>query len=126
MLNDYVYGPMAYPHIHFDSRFAKRYGIVEAIIFDQLYYDFLTELQMKLSSGWPRDEGWIEEAGRWWRRYTSRYLFGSFSVLFDAQEHKRAVGHLCQEGLLFLKPSVTDGYWWIAIGEESEHATDKS
>lgn len=122
MLRDYEYGPILPPYICCDGRFAKKYGITEAIIFNFLYHDFLTRSQMKRYGGWHEEDGWIEEGGRLWQYNSQKVIFGWFAGIFSEQQHKDAIKHLCDEGLLFLRPSVTDGYYWISIGEESEGA----
>lgn len=118
MLSDYIYGPVMYPYVCFDARFAERYGVTEAIVFNHLYHDFLVEVQMKTSSGWARDDGWIKEAGRWWRMHTTDSLLNEWHNFIDAQQVKVAIEHLCKEKVLYVRPSMTNGYWWVAIGEE--------
>lgn len=120
MLKDYVYGPIMPPYICCDGRFARRYGITEAIIFNFLYHDFLTRAQMKRYGGWHEEDGWMEEGGRLWRCNSQEILFGGFNGIFSEQQHKDAIRHLCDEGLLFVRPSVTDGYYWVSIGEEAD------
>lgn len=118
MLKDYVYGPVMPPYICCDGRFARKYGICEAIIFNFLYHDFLTTSQMKRYGGWHKEDGLIEESGRLWRCHSETNLFGFFADIFDKQQHRDAINHLCDEGLLYLRPSLTEGYYWVCIGEE--------
>ena len=77
---------------------------------------------MKRYGGWHEGDGWMEEGGRLWRCNSQKVLFGWFAGIFSEQQHKDAIKHLCDEGLLFLRPSATDGYYWISIGEEPERA----
>lgn len=123
MLSDYVYGPNIRSYTCFDAHFAERYGLAEAIIFNQIYFDFMQEYQQREFSKWKQDEGWMEEQGRSWSRYRETALFGRFAELFDQTLIQSAFAHLCAEGLLYLRPSVTEGYYWVSIGEESEGAS---
>lgn len=118
MLKDYVYGPIMPPYICCDGRFAEKYGIVEAIIFNYLYHDFVTTSQMKRYGGWHQEDGWMEADGHMWRCCSETNLFGCFTGIFNEQQHRDAINHLCNERLLHLRPSLTDGYYWISIGEE--------
>lgn len=120
MLKDYEYGPILPPYICCDGRFAKKYGIAEAIIFNLLYHDFLTTSQKIRYGGWHQDDGWREEDGHLWRCHSGNNLFGCFDGIFDEQQHRDAIAHLCNEGLLYLRPSLTEGYYWISIGKESD------
>lgn len=122
MLENYAYCPANFPAIFFDVRFAKKYGIAEAIIFNDLYYSFTESLKMMLHryKTWGECDGWIKEGGYWWERYTADYLFGRYKTLYDEQTHKNAIKNLCDRGLLYLRPSLTEGYYWLRIGEEVE------
>lgn len=120
MITDYSYGPVMWPYICCDGRFAKKYGIAEAISFNFLYHDFMTASIMKKHDGWHNEDGWMEEGGHIWRCHSENTLFGCFAGIFEEQQHRDAIKHLCEEALLFVRPSVTDGYYWISIGEEPE------
>lgn len=122
MLRDYSYGPTRLPLISFDARFAIKYGITEAIIFNDLYFDLSMRLKImqRRNRTWNEHNGWIEEGGYWWMRCTEEYLFDEFSILFSKRERKVAIKNLCDAGLLCIRPSMTAGYYWIRIGEESD------
>lgn len=122
MLENYIYCPATSSEIFFDARFAAQYGVNEAIIFNNLYYAYSESLTMTKhrSKIWHDESGWLREGGYWWERCTQKYLFERFSIFLCEQEHKTAIKNLCDAGLLYVRPSMTEGYYWIRFCEGSE------
>lgn len=121
MLEDYSYCRAGPRDVFFDGAFARKYGIKEAILFNFLYCHYTDNLKMKLADRWhDHEDGWMNEGGHWWQRCFADLLFKWYKIIFDEQEHKDAIKSLCDAGLLYVRPSMTDGYYWIAIGEEQD------
>ena len=106
MIRDYIIGPSMYPYGCFDIRFAEKYGIEEAIVFNRRC--------------WGGVSGCMEDGGIFWVRVTEKFLFRGNSKLFSETKAKEIVKNLEDFGLLFVRASLTKGYFWIALGEEKE------
>ena len=123
MLKDYTYFPSSVPCVGFDIRFAAKYGYEEAIVFNDLY--LLTQIiyrqhQYK-AKHWLDAGGCMEEDGVVWFCLAEEYLYGRIAPFFDGYRIRAVLLRLEQEGLLTIRPSATDGCYWVAIGEERGH-----
>lgn len=119
MLKDYEIGPVIFPAVFFDTRFAKKYGINEAIIFNNLAHGiYFTAQQAKYRSYWNDMCGGIVEDGKFWLRCPERYLFGSICPLFDENKIRDILKNLEGQGVFLIRPSLTSGYYWVTFGPE--------
>ncbi|MEQ2655934.1 hypothetical protein AAAT68_03595 [Lawsonibacter asaccharolyticus] len=120
MIKDYMIGPSMYPYGCFDIRFAKKYGIEEAIIFNILAHEIILMTQRDESRKyWGGEPGCMEEGGHFWVRFTENFLFHT-STLFTEAKIRQTLRNLESSGLLLVRPSMTKGYFWITLGEERE------
>lgn len=121
MIRDYIIGPSMYPYGCFDIRFAEKYGIEEAIVFNTLAREImLTEQTDESRRCWGGVSDCMEDGGIFWVRVTEKFLFRGNSKLFSETKAKEIVKNLEDFGLLFVRASLTKGYFWIALGEEKE------
>ena len=120
MIKDYMIGPSMRPYCCFDIRFAEKYGLEEAIVFNSLAHDIMMMEQMNESrKHWGGEPGCMEEGGIFWVRVTEKLLFHA-SSLFTEPQIRQIIRNLESFGLLYVRPSMTKGYFWIALGEEKE------
>lgn len=121
MISDYMIGPTIYPHGFYDVRFAKKYGLEEATVFNTLAHEIVMADQMNRSRKyWGGEPGCMEEGGVFWMRITEKALFHRASSLFTEEKTREIIRNLESLGLLLVRPSMTKGYFWIALGEEKE------
>ena len=120
MIKDYMIGPSMYPYGCFDMRFAEKYGLEEAIVFNVLAHEILLTKQTDEERRcWGGVSGCMEEGGIFWVRVTEKFLFHTLS-LFKEANIRQIIKNLESFGLLFVRPSMTKGYFWIALGEEND------
>lgn len=121
ILKDYEIGPAIFPAVFFDIRFAKKYGINEAIIFNSLAHDIVvTDHQAKHRSYWNDMCGGIVEDGKFWLRCPEDYLFRSICSLFDENQIRDILKRLEKQGIFRIRSSLTSGYYWVTFGPEME------
>lgn len=106
--------PVLYPIVCFDERIAKKYGVCEAILFNEIAHDITAEKDYGVS----REH--ITEGDSFWVRFYAPALGRPCAELFGAQEAVRALRHLETSGLLRFRPDKDGAFRWIALGGEPE------
>lgn len=115
----YELGPVIYPACFFDFRFAEKYGICEAILFNGIAHEIYLVQQFPENAKKHNFLGTMEEGGHLWVRFTEKRLYHPFPNLFDDETTKKAIEHISGSGVILIRPSMTEGYYWVALGEDA-------
>ena len=120
----YILGPVVYPAGFFDFRFAEKYGVCEAILFNGIAHEITLAERLSEKEREYNFLGTMEDGGHLWVRFTEKILYHPFPKLFDAETTKKAVEHMKDSGVILIRPSMTRGYYWVAPGDENRREED--
>ena len=104
-----------YPLCCFDARIAEQFGIDCALLLNHLVcIDDNNKLLLRHYGERRQIEGVMQERGLIWSRHSLQY----FSRLFPFYRPGKILNVLEKMkkiGLIELRPSLTDGFYWVAV-----------
>lgn len=105
----------SYPMCCFDARVAEAFGIACALVLNNLVcIDDDSKLLYRHYAKKRQVEGVMKENGLIWSRHGLKQLSAQFPF-YTSVKILNALKKLEQNGLIKVRPSLTDGFYWVAV-----------